>query len=1142
MRIAFLFSFALVTAAFADTVKLFILAGQSNMQGQGVVAMDHPKYYNGGKGNLVWSMERSASKDKMKHLRDADGKWVARDDVDISFKQKDKVREGKLTIGYTGYGGDSHIGPELQFGHVVGDHFDEPVLLIKTAWGGKSLQKDFRPPSSGGETGAYYKQMIAEVRAALAALGESKFELKGFVWMQGWNDMVSKEAIAEYDANLVNLAKDVRAEFPEADLPFVVGELGNGGPAKDGSRMRAFRDAQKRGTAKIPNAKFVPTAEFARPKELSPNVGHGHHWFGNAESYFLVGDALARGALDLLKKEKKPQAAGSILDHRALLEAQTFWDNRDFEWFEQNIPFLDSPDADINTTYYYRWEVVTKHLTYGSPNTGYLWTEFINRPFWSGAYGAIACPAGHQFYEARWLLNPRYSRDYSRYWLRTPGAQPRRYSAWMADSAWATHLIHPNTGFIADLFPDLEKNYAAWKTRHWVPEAGMFWQVGHDDGMEFNIASRQTKNILSGAPSYRPSFNSYMWADAGALAKMAKLAGDTTKADEYQAEADALKKRMHEKLWDPKREFFLAMFRNDEEDKDGNKIKKNTLIYETGKFAGSPHGREEAGYVPWAFNLPDRGHEAAWKFLMDREYFYADFGPTTVERNDPLFLLKNSCCWWSGQSWPFATTQTLKGMANLLQNYEQKHVTRADYLKLLKIYAKSHRKNGKPYIAEALHPDTGLWDHHDFYYRSEHYFHSGFVDLIITGLAGLKVGEGRKLTIDPLFPAEWDYFAMDQIPYRGSRVAILWDKTGERYGKGKGLHVFLDGESAGSSPTLTKLAVDLPPPIEHPHDPNPPMNYAVNNDGDYFPRFTTSHTGPDSSLAFIHDGNTAWYHRRPPLRWTSEGSPNESDWIAVDFGGLRTINHVRLFVLDDGDGAPIAAPRTVEVQYTKGNDDRWQPVPTSNRDLEQPTGHRPYNVHFPAIPVRKLRAVFAHAEGRKSGITEFEAWGPGTSPYKPARPPEGILSYNPNPDKGFPKANASFHDRYGGVPKSAIDGRIIYRASPTNRWTSYGSPNPESDWLEVDFGEKREFSRLVLHLYDDRGGVQAPKKYTVEAWDGEAWTEVPDQHKIPDTPKGSAENTVTFPAVKASKVRVVFTHIGKGNTRSGVTELEVWEK
>ena len=77
---------------------------------------------------------------------------------------------GPLTLGFTVYGDKHHFGPELQFGHVVGDHFTNQVLLIKTAWGGKSLYKDFRPPSSGGEVGPYYTKMLAEIRLALANL------------------------------------------------------------------------------------------------------------------------------------------------------------------------------------------------------------------------------------------------------------------------------------------------------------------------------------------------------------------------------------------------------------------------------------------------------------------------------------------------------------------------------------------------------------------------------------------------------------------------------------------------------------------------------------------------------------------------------------------------------------------------------------------------------------------------------------------------------------------------------------------------------------------------------------------------------------------------------------------------------------
>src|SRR3954468_22589550 len=156
-------------------------------------------------------------------------------------------------------------------------------------------------------------------------------------------------------------------------------------------------------------------------------------------------------------------ANAAVLDKRQLLEREAFWDNRDWDWYEANIPFFECPDPEITTTYYYRWELVTKHLTYGSPNSGYSFTEFIDRPFWSGAYGAISCPAGHQLYEVRWLHDPRYARDYSRYWFRTPGAQPRNYSTWLADAIWAGNLVHSDKRFAVNLLPDLLKNCEGWE-------------------------------------------------------------------------------------------------------------------------------------------------------------------------------------------------------------------------------------------------------------------------------------------------------------------------------------------------------------------------------------------------------------------------------------------------------------------------------------------------------------------------------------------------------------------------------------------------------------------------------------------------------------------------------------------------------
>ena len=236
---------------------------------------------------------------------------------------------------------------------------------------------------------------------------------------------------------------------------------------------------------------------------------------------------------------------------------------------------------------------------------------------------------------------------------------------------------------------------------------------------------------------------------------------------------------MQELLWDSKRQFFFPAYRDNEE-ADGYRITALTRTYESGKFAGDPHGRELIGYVPWQFNMLDsnKGFEIAWTQLMDRDAFMADFGPTTVERHDPMFLLKDSCCWWSGQSWPYATSQTLKALANVLREHRSDAVklpvNAADYVKLLRIFARSHRKEGRPYLAEALHPDTGSFKGHDGYNHSEHYFHSSYCDLVITGLVGVQEQPGDLLVIDPLAPTTWDYFALDDLPYHGRRVSVVW--------------------------------------------------------------------------------------------------------------------------------------------------------------------------------------------------------------------------------------------------------------------------------------------------------------------------------------------------------------------------------
>src|SRR5437763_8980485 len=144
-------------------------------------------------------------------------------------------------------------------------------------------------------------------------------------------------------------------------------------------------------------------------------------------------------------------------------------------------------------------------------------------------------------------------------------------------------------------------------------------------------------------------------------------------------------------------------------------------------------------------------------------------------------------------------------MANLLQEYEQTAVTPADYVKLLRTFARTHRKGGRPYLAEACHPDTGSFEGHDGYNHSEHYFHSSFNDLVITGLVGLRPRDDDTLEVRPLAPAGWAYFAADGVPYKGRVVSVVWDRDGTRYHRGKGLRLFADGKEVAAADGLGPL-------------------------------------------------------------------------------------------------------------------------------------------------------------------------------------------------------------------------------------------------------------------------------------------------------------------------------------------------
>jgi hypothetical protein len=468
-------------------------------------------------------------------------------------------------------------------------------------------------------------------------------------------------------------------------------------------------------------------------------------------------------------------------------------------WVQGNIPFLAVPDSELELTYYYRWWAYRKHIE--KTGAGYVITEFLRPVNHSTDYNAISCALGLHIAEGRWLRDPKYLDAYVDFWLHSGeggGLQEHlhQFSGWLSDALYGRWLVDGNQARLLAQFAALCKDFAAWEQERLTP-SGLFWQRDVSDGMEESISGgRKVKNL-------RPTINSYMYANARALAAIAGMAGDAAARTEYERKAAALRKLTQERFWNSKDQFFET-------------------VLENGKFANV---REQIGYTPWYFDLPEKGKgfEVAWKQLMDPRGFYAPYGPTTAERRHAEFTLaeEGDDCQWNGPSWPFATSITLRALANVLNNYPQHSVSAQDYRKTLDIYTRSQRlklANGQvvPFVDENLNPLTGVWWARElkirkktYYGRGDHYNHSSYADLVITGLIGLRPRGDSVVEVNPLVPPEWDWFALDRVPYHGREISILWDRTGGHFKKGTGLRVFADGKEIASAARLGRVTGKL---------------------------------------------------------------------------------------------------------------------------------------------------------------------------------------------------------------------------------------------------------------------------------------------------------------------------------------------
>jgi hypothetical protein len=577
----------------------------------------------------------------------------------------------------------------------------------------------------------------------------------------------------------------------------------------------------------------------------------------------------------------------------------------DAAWYADNIPLFASSDPVLEDTWYYRWALYRAHQRDLGPY-GYISTEFFDDVGWQREpWAGLNDASGFHIAEGRWLRQRRYAGDYVDY-LYAHGGNDRHFSEGIADAVWGRYLADGDRAAVVRPLTSMRRIYQAWDD-HFDAGRGLYWIEPLLDATEYSVASINAsggKDGFRGGDAFRPSINSYMVANARAISNIATLAGDPANARLYAGKADALRDHLLTDLWSPQQTHFLDRYR------EGNAYVKAWDQIDA---------RELVGYLPWAYGVvgKDRRFDAAWAHLLAPDQLGGPYGLRTTEPSYAYYMRQYRYdkdtglreCQWNGPIWPFQTTQALMALERMLHDRDDAPLpaTRGDYLRLLRQYAEMHKQGDRFDLEEDYDPATGkpivgLA-------RSHHYFHSGFNDLVVTGLVGVIPSAGNRLVIDPLMPtgqAALAWFALQDLPYHGHRLTVTYDRDGTHFGQAPGLRAYLDGRLAGQRAALGRLALDVPR-VANPVQPRP-VDLAVQLLRTGWPHVEASSGNDPEKLHQIVDGRISFFKELPNGWLSASGAAQER----VQLTFQHTIRPRRV-ELAFGQGGTHALPRAITV-------------------------------------------------------------------------------------------------------------------------------------------------------------------------------------------------------------------------------------
>ncbi|MEV0566972.1 Ig-like domain-containing protein [Dactylosporangium sp. NPDC050588] len=732
-----------------------------------------------------------------------------------------------------------------------------------------------------------------------------------------------------------------------------------------------------------------------------------------------TGAATTKVQLGFVTREQ-PASAAEYARYRALSPAAAYTDQvtRYNRWWADNVPYLDTPENNIDKTLFYRWWLMRYNfLDADLPGNDYQFPTSMEGVL--GYNNAIVLTVGMFVDDLKYFRDPVYSYgpwvsagevSKSSKYVDNPGDPANwsnSYTEYISEAAWRSYQLHGGPKAIA-------RNLAGYAEND-VKGLQQAYDFDGNGLIEYNWGAMTGNDADAVSFHWKPGYmdrteNAYLYSNAKAAAAAYRTAGDTAKAVEMEAFAARIKAAVLQYLWEP------ARSTPDEMGLSGNLLKHRLV-------AGNQlvPWKEINNYYPFSVGLMPKPGDADYTqpYVEALRLFgdgaqYPIFPFTTANQADKAAAAAAGEPGSNNFS-VINSTVTFRMLSSVLRNYPTSAIDATWYKKLLYWNAWAQYQNN----GDNRYPDQnefwadGSADAGTIGYRSWiHHTILGATNFtVIEDAMGLRPRADAKVELDPI-DIGWDHFTANNIRYRDRDLSIVWDAPGgtRYYGTGvpEGYSVYLDGQLAFTADRLGKLvydpatgtveaapgvqvlahtaiAVKAPQDVTYAADARI-VDVMAKAGADISPASTGSEnfaqgrpaTATFSAAGRAPAGAVNGTTVNEPF-WGTAGSPNATDSIDVDLQGERSIDDVRVYFYNTTTTATVqgyAPPAQFTVSYDDGSG--WKLVPQEFRAPAYPRGNL-NQVRFPAVQAKKLRITVQHAPGAKTGVKEVQAFGTGVA-------------------------------------------------------------------------------------------------------------------------------------------------------------------